>query len=100
MITRLLVANRGEIASRVFRTCRDLGIATVAVHSDADADLPYVREADHAVRLPGDAPGETYLRADLLIDAARRAGADAVHPGYGFLSARTPTSRVRCSTPG
>ena len=65
MITRLLVANRAEIASRVFRTCRALGIETVAVHSDADAALPYVGEADHAVRLPGDAPAETYLRADL-----------------------------------
>ena len=83
---RLLVANRGEIARRVFATCRAMGIETVAVHSDADADLPAVREADLAVRLPGVAPADTYLRADLLVDAARRAGADAVHPGYGFLS--------------
>jgi propionyl-CoA carboxylase alpha chain len=86
VIRRLLVANRGEIASRVFRTCRDLGIETVAVHSDADAGLPFVREADAAVRLPGNAPADTYLRADLLVDAARRTRADAVHPGYGFLS--------------
>ena len=86
MITRVLVANRAEIASRVFRTCRDLGIGTVAVHSDADAALPYVAEADRAVRLPGDSPTDTYLRTDLLIEAARAAGADAVHPGYGFLS--------------
>ena len=71
-ISRLLVANRAEIASRVFRTCRDLGIETVAVHSDADAGLPYVREADHAVRLPGTSPTETYLRADLVLDAADR----------------------------
>ena len=85
-VRRLLVANRGEIARRVFATCRRLGIETVAVHADADADLPFVREADLAVRLPGDTPAETYLRADLVIDAARRAGADAVHPGYGFLS--------------
>ena len=86
MITKLLVANRAEIASRVFRTCRRLGIETVAIHSDADAGLPYVAEADTAVRLPGNTPGETYLRADLVIEAAKRAGADAIHPGYGFLS--------------
>ena len=86
MITRLLVANRAEIASRVFRTCRSLGIETVAIHSDADAGLPYVAEADAAVRLPGSTPAETYLRVDLVLDAARGAGADAIHPGYGFLS--------------
>ena len=67
----ILVANRAEIASRVFRTCRRLGIETVAVHSDADAGLPYVREADHAVRLPGSAPADTYLRIDLIVDAAQ-----------------------------
>ncbi len=82
----LLVANRGEIARRIMRTARAMGIATVAVHSDADAGSPHVAEADLAVRLPGDAPGDTYLRQDLLLEAAARAGADAVHPGYGFLS--------------
>ncbi len=89
MLSTVLVANRGEIARRVFRSCWDLGLSTVAVYSDADAGSPHVAEADAAVRLPGDAPGETYLRADLLIDAALRAGADAVHPGYGFLSENT-----------
>ncbi|RZT81566.1 propionyl-CoA carboxylase alpha chain [Micromonospora violae] len=86
MISRLLVANRGEIARRVFATCRALGVETVAVHSDADAAAPFVAEADQAVRLPGNTPAETYLRVDLILDAARRSGADAVHPGYGFLA--------------
>jgi propionyl-CoA carboxylase alpha chain len=86
MIKRLLVANRGEIARRVFATCRAVGIETVAVYSDADAGSPHVREADYAVHLPGNAPSATYLRGDLLVAAARKAGADAVHPGYGFLS--------------
>ncbi|SDS73156.1 propionyl-CoA carboxylase alpha chain [Nocardioides scoriae] len=93
-ITRLLVANRGEIARRVFATCRRLGIETVAVHSDADAGLPFVGEADVAVHLPGSTPSETYLRADLVVDAARRAGADAVHPGYGFLSENAGFARA------
>jgi len=86
MIRRLLVANRGEIARRVFRTCAAMGIETVAVYSDADAGSPHVAEADYAVRLPGNSPAETYLRADLLVRAAVTAGADAVHPGYGFLA--------------
>ncbi|MET3961706.1 propionyl-CoA carboxylase alpha chain [Marmoricola sp. OAE513] len=85
-ITRILVANRGEIARRVFTTARRLGVGTVAVYSDADAGLPFVGEADLAVRLPGSTPAETYLRGDLVIEAAKKAGADAIHPGYGFLS--------------
>ncbi|WP_185995391.1 ATP-binding protein [Nocardioides campestrisoli] len=93
-ITRILVANRGEIARRVFATARRLGIETVAVHSDADAGLPFVAEADHAVRLPGNTPAETYLRADLVLEAARKAGADAVHPGYGFLSENAGFARA------
>src|SRR4051812_1574913 len=93
-IERLLVANRAEIASRVFRTCRTLGISTVAVHSDADSGLPYVREADLAVRLPGNTPAETYLDADAVLAAARAAGADAIHPGYGFLSENAEFARA------
>jgi propionyl-CoA carboxylase alpha chain len=93
-ITRLLVANRGEIARRVFATCRRLGIETVAVHSDADQGLPFVREADVAVRLPGNTPAETYLRADLVLAAARRTGADTIHPGYGFLSENAAFARA------
>ncbi|HEY3509496.1 MULTISPECIES: acetyl/propionyl/methylcrotonyl-CoA carboxylase subunit alpha [Kribbella] len=86
MISSVLVANRGEIARRIFRTARSLGLSTVAVYSTADARMPYVDEADAGVGLPGNAPGETYLRAELMVEAALRAGADAVHPGYGFLS--------------
>ncbi|WP_432478109.1 biotin carboxylase N-terminal domain-containing protein [Nocardioides sp. GXQ0305] len=94
VIGRLLVANRAEIASRVFRTCRRLGIETVAVHSDADAGLPYVREADAAVHLAGNAPAETYLDLDALVHAAKATGADAVHPGYGFLSENAAFARA------
>ncbi|MHB1596926.1 MAG: ATP-binding protein, partial [Streptosporangiaceae bacterium] len=84
MITRLLVANRGEIARRVFASCRALGIGTVAVFSDADAGAPHVAEADRSVRLPGVAPAATYLNTGAIVAAALAAGADAVHPGYGF----------------
>ena len=80
MITRVLVANRGEIARRVFTTCRRLGIGTVAVYTEHDADSPHVAEADARVCI------DSYLDAEALLAAARAAGADAVHPGYGFLS--------------
>src|SRR5215469_12805274 len=86
VISCLLVANRGEIARRVFRSCRAAGIATVAVFSDPDAGSPHVAEADRAVRLPGASPGETYLNGEAIVAAALAAGADAVHPGYGFLA--------------
>jgi propionyl-CoA carboxylase alpha chain len=85
-ITTLLVANRGEIARRIMRTARAMGISTVAVYSDVDRSSPHVDEADLAVRLPGALPADTYLRSDLLLEAAARTSADALHPGYGFLS--------------
>ena len=94
MIDNVLVANRGEIARRIFRTCADLGVARTAVFSDADAGSLHVAEADTAVRLRGSTPAETYLRPDLIIDAARAAGADAVHPGYGFLSENATFARA------
>jgi propionyl-CoA carboxylase alpha chain len=94
VISTLLVANRGEIACRIFRTCRELGIRTVAVHSDADENALHARVADTAVRLPGAAPAETYLRGDLIVKAALAAGADAVHPGYGFLSENPDFARA------
>lgn len=99
MLKKILVANRGEIAARVFRTAKRMGLATVAVYSDADARSPHVLMADEAIRL-GPAPAaESYLRADLILAAAKATGADCIHPGYGFLSERESFARA-CAEAG
>ncbi|MGH3288212.1 MAG: acetyl-CoA carboxylase biotin carboxylase subunit, partial [Streptosporangiaceae bacterium] len=98
-ISKLLIANRGEIAARIIRTAHALGIATVAVYSDPDAEAPYVTQADQAVRLPGAAPADTYLRGEAIIAAAATTGASAVHPGYGFLSENAAFARA-CAEAG
>ncbi|MAB69345.1 MAG: methylcrotonoyl-CoA carboxylase, partial [Oceanicaulis sp.] len=99
MMKKLLIANRGEIACRVMRTAHRLGIATVAVYSEADAEAPHVRMADEAVLL-GPAPArESYLKADLILKAAKDTGADAIHPGYGFLSENAEFARA-CAKAG
>jgi acetyl/propionyl-CoA carboxylase alpha subunit len=99
MFNRVLVANRGEIALRVIRGCRDLGIATVAVHSEADRTAAFVLLADEAVEI-GPAPAaQSYLRADAIIAAARSTGAEAIHPGYGFLSENQEFARA-CADAG
>ncbi len=98
-MNKLLVANRGEIALRVFRTARRMGLATVAVFSDPDADAPHVAAADEAVHLPGATPGDTYLDLDRVLAAALATGADAIHPGYGFLSENAEFARA-CAAAG
>ncbi|MDN5931037.1 MAG: ATP-grasp domain-containing protein [Pseudonocardia sp.] len=98
-IHKLLVANRGEIAERIIRSARALDIATVAVHSEPDTHALFVDAADEAVLLPGAAPSDTYLRADLIIEAAVATGADAIHPGYGFLSENAGFARA-CADAG
>ena len=98
-ITKLLIANRGEIALRIMRTAREMDIATVAVFSDPDAGAPFVAAADEAVRLPGSVPADTYLRGERIIAAAQATGAGAVHPGYGFLSENAGFARA-CAAAG
>ena len=98
-IERLLIANRGEIAARIIRTARALGLRTVAVYSEADAGAPHVRLADQAIAIGPAQVGQSYLSVERLLEAARRSGADAVHPGYGFLSENAAFARA-CADAG
>src|SRR5262245_19534666 len=86
MIESVLVANRGEIARRIIRTAKRLGVRAIAVYSEADADLPFVAEADEAVLIGPANPAQSYRNTEAILEAARKTGAKAVHPGYGFLS--------------
>ena len=99
MFKKLLIANRGEISRRIGVVARGMGISTVAVYSDADADLPFVKEADESVRI-GPAPAkDSYLNIPAILEAAKKTGAQAVHPGYGFVSENAEFARA-CTEAG
>src|SRR4051794_27828254 len=99
MFSKVLIANRGEIACRVLRTCRELSVRSVAVFSDADRDAPFVRMADETVRIGGPLPRDSYLRGERILEVARETGAQAIHPGYGFLSENADFARA-CAEAG
>ena len=99
MFKKILIANRGEIALRIISTCNRMGIGTVAVFSESDSDALHVKEADESCFIGGDAPADSYLRIDKMLDAAKEKGCDAIHPGYGFLSEIAEFAR-QCSCSG
>jgi 3-methylcrotonyl-CoA carboxylase alpha subunit len=94
MFNKILIANRGEIACRIIRTCHRFQIKTVAVYSDADANAQHVLQADEAYYIGGSRPAESYLKADVILAIAKKSGAEAVHPGYGFLSENADFARA------